>query len=157
LSQADIDKMVADAEKFKAQDDEVRQKVEAKNSLEGYCFGVRNSLSQEQFAAALKESDKELINREINEVLGWIDCHKEAEVSEFEAKQKELESKIMPIMQAAHQAAGGGAGGMPGGMPGGIDPSMFANMGGAGGAGRPPPSGGAGGGGSRGPRVEEVD
>jgi L1 cell adhesion molecule like protein len=162
LSQSDIDKMVADAEKFKAQDEEVRKKVEAKNALEGYCFGVRNSLTQEQFAAVLKESDKELINREINEVLGWIDCHKEAEVSEFESKQKELESKIMPIMQAAHQAAGGGGAGA-GGMPGGIDPSMFANMAGGAGAsgssgfsgGAPP--GGSGGGGSRGPRVEEVD
>jgi L1 cell adhesion molecule like protein len=157
--------MVADAEKFKADDEEVRKKVEAKNALEGYCFGVRNSLTQEQFAAVLKESDKELINHEINDVLGWIDTHREAEVFEFEAKQKELEAKILPIMQAAHQAAGGGGG--AGGMPGGIDPSMFANMGGGAGggggfpgAGGPPPgagSAGGGGGGRSGPRVEEVD
>ncbi|KAH0792913.1 cytoplasmic heat shock protein 70 [Histomonas meleagridis] len=46
LSQADIDKMVADAEKYKAQDEEVRKKVEAKNALED----VRNSSNQEQFA-----------------------------------------------------------------------------------------------------------
>lgn len=147
LSQADIDKMVADAEKFKAQDEEVRKKVEAKNALEGYCFGVRNSLSNEQFANAVPQADKDTINKEINDTLAWIDAHQDAEVSEFEAKQKELESKLMPIMQKAYQgAAPGGAGG----MPGGIDPNMF--QGGAGGA-----AGAGAAGGSSGPRVEEVD
>lgn len=147
LSQADIDKMVADAEKFKAQDEEVRKKVEAKNALEGYCFGVRNSLSNEQFANAVPQADKDTINKEINDTLAWIDAHQDAEISEFEAKQKELEAKLMPIMQKAYQgAAPGGAGG----MPGGIDPNMF--QGGAGGA-----AGAGAAGGSSGPRVEEVD
>ena len=151
LSQADIDKMVADAEKFKAQDEEVRKKVEAKNALEGYCFGVRNSLSNEQFANAIPQSDKDTINKEINDTLAWIDAHQDAEVSEFESKQKELESKLMPIMQRAYQgAAPGGSAGGPGGMPGGIDPNMF-NQGGSGGAAGGSP------GGHSGPRVEEVD
>ena len=150
LSQADIDKMVADAEKFKEEDEKIRKKVEAKNHLEGYCFGVRNSITQEQFAQALSQEDKDLINKEINDTLMWIEGNMEAEVAEFEAKQKELEGKLMPIMQKAYQNAAGGAGGMPGGMPGGIDPNMF-NQGGAGPA--PGPSAG----GHSGPRVEEVD
>jgi L1 cell adhesion molecule like protein len=168
LSQADIDRMVADAEKFKSQDEELKKKVEAKNALEGYCFGVRNSINQEQFAAALKPEDKEKIQKEINDTLAWIEANKEAEVAVFEAKQKELEAKLMPLLQAAYQgAAGGGAGGPggfpggdgggfpggAGGFPGGIDPNMF--QGGRGG-GAPPPTGG-GGGGRGGPRVEEVD
>jgi L1 cell adhesion molecule like protein len=111
LSQADIDRMVADAEKFKGQDEELKKKVEAKNELEGYCFGVRNSINQEQFAAALKPEDKEKIQKEINDTLAWIEDNKEAEVSVFEAKQKELEGKLMPLMQAAYQASAGGGGG----------------------------------------------
>ena len=141
LSQADIDKMVSDAEKYKAQDEEVRKKVEAKNALEGYCFGVRNSLSQEQFAKALSQSDKDTINKEINDTLAWLDSNQDADVSTIESKQKELESKLMPIMQSAYQHAAGGAGGMPGGMPSGTGPS----------------SGAAPSGHSNGPRVEEVD
>jgi L1 cell adhesion molecule like protein len=169
LSQADIDRMVSDAEKFKAADEEVRKKIEAKNALESYCFGVRNSINEEKFAAALKPGDKDLIMKEINDTLAWIEGNKEAEVSTFEAKQKELEGKLMPIMQAAYQGAAGGAGGggfpgdeggaggFPGGaggFPGGIDPSMF---GGGGGGPTPPPPRGGGGGGRGGPRVEEVD
>ena len=143
LSQADIDKMVSDAEKYKAQDEEVRKKVEAKNALEGYCFGVRNSLSQEQFANALSQSDKDTINKEINDTLAWLDSNQDADVATIEAKQKELEGKLMPLMQAAYQHAAGGAapGGMPGGMPSGAGPAPGAA-----------PSGH-----SSGPRVEEVD
>mgnify|MGYP000772144179 FL=1 len=141
LSQADIDKMVSDAEKYKAQDEEVRKKVEAKNALEGYCFGVRNSLSQEQFANALSQSDKDTINKEINDTLAWLDSNQDADVSTIESKQKELEGKLMPLMQSAYQHAAGGAGGMPGGMPSGAGPAPGAA-----------PSGH-----SSGPRVEEVD
>ena len=143
LSQADIDKMVSDAEKYKAQDEEVRKKVEAKNALEGYCFGVRNSLSQEQFAKALSQSDKDTINKEINDTLAWLDSNQDADVATIESKQKELEGKLMPLMQAAYQHAAGGAapGGMPGGMPSGAGPAPGAA-----------PSGH-----SSGPRVEEVD
>lgn len=147
LSQADIDKMVADAEKYKAQDELVRKKIEAKNALEGYCYGVKNSLNNEQFASAVSQSDKDTINKEINDTLAWIENNQDADVSAFESKQKELESKLMPIMQNAYQHAAPGGG--SGGMPGGIDPNMF-NQGGA-----PPPGGSSGG--HSGPRVEEVD
>jgi L1 cell adhesion molecule like protein len=126
--------------------------------LEGYCFGVRNSLNQEQFANALKPDDKDLINKEINDCLAWIENNRDAKIAVFEVKQKELEGKLMPLMQAAYQGAAGGPGGPggPGGFPGGIDPSMFSGAGGTGGGAPPPPRGGSGGG-SRGPRVEEVD
>ena len=42
LSEDDIQKMVQDAEKFKAADQEVKAKVEAKNQLENYCFTIKN-------------------------------------------------------------------------------------------------------------------
>jgi len=38
LSQAEIDKMVADAERYKDEDDKVKAKIEKKNGLENYCF-----------------------------------------------------------------------------------------------------------------------
>ena len=150
LSQADIDKMVADAEKFKAEDEKIKKKVEAKNALEGYCFGVRNSMNNEQLAGALQQSDKDEINKVVNDTLAWIESHNDEDPEVYESKQKEVEGQLMPIMQRAYQGAAGaagGAGGMPGGMPGG-----FPGAGGFGGAPPPPPSGG-----HSGPRVEEVD
>jgi L1 cell adhesion molecule like protein len=136
LSQHDIDRMVSNAEKFKEANKVVGKKIEAKNVLEGSCFGVRNSLNQEKFANALKPGGKDLINK-------GIEKNRDAEVAVFEAKEKKLEGKLMPLIQATYHGAASG----PGGFAGGIDPSMFSGAGGAGGGASPPP---------RGPRVEEV-
>ena len=38
LSKDEIEKMVQDAEKYKAEDELIKKKVEAKNALENYCF-----------------------------------------------------------------------------------------------------------------------
>ena len=47
LSKDDIEKMVNDAEKFKAEDDAMKAKVDAKNGLESYCFQIKNTLNEE--------------------------------------------------------------------------------------------------------------
>jgi L1 cell adhesion molecule like protein len=139
LSQAEIDRMVQEAEKFRAEDEANKGKIEAKNGLENYCFTMRNTLQEEKLADKFEGGDKEKIEKAVQETLDWLDKNQLAEKDEFEAKQKELEGTVNPIMMKVYQAAGGG-GGMPeGGMPGG-------------GMGGPPPGAGAGG-----PTVEEVD
>merc|ERR1711970_1147104 len=139
LSQAEIDRMVDEAEKYKDEDEENRSKVEAKNGLENYCFTMRNTLQEEKLKEKFEGDDKDKIEKAVQEALDWLDKNQLAEKDEFEAKQKELEGVVNPIMMKVYQAAGGG--GMPdGGMP---------DFGGAGG---PPGAGGAGG-----PTVEEVD
>merc|ERR1712159_619426 len=131
--------MVQEAEKFKAEDQANKQKIEAKNGIENYCYSMRNSLSEEKLQDKFEGDDKEKIEKAVQETLDWLDRNQMAEKDEFEAKQKELEAIVNPIMMKVYQAAGGEPeGGMPGGM-GGAPP------------GAPP---GAGGGG---PTVEEVD
>ena len=119
LSQEDIEKMVADAEKFKAQDDIVRKKVEAKNGFEHYCFQMKNTLNEEKLKAHLTDEDKQTIEAAANEGLQFLESDPDTEA--IEAKQKELEAKFNPIMMRVYQAAGpeGAAGGMPGGAPAG--------------------------------------
>merc|ERR1712023_451454 len=139
LSQSEIDRMVSEAEKYKAEDEANKSKVEAKNGLENYCFTMRNTLSEEKLQDKFEAGDKEKVEKAVQETLDWLDKNQLAEKDEFEAKQKELEGVVNPIMMKVYQAAGGDAGGMPGGIPGGMP----------GGA---PPGAGAGG-----PTVEEVD
>merc|ERR1711998_504988 len=104
-------------------------KIEAKNSLENYCFTMRNTLNEEKLKDKFEDGDKEKIEKAVQEALDWLDKNQLAEKDEFEAKQKEVEGVVNPIMMKVYQAAGGG--GMPdmGGMPGG---------------GAPPPGAGAG-------------
>merc|ERR1711945_75947 len=118
LSQAEIDRMVQEAEKYKAEDEANKVKIEAKNGLENYCFQMRNTLSDDKF----KAGDKEKIEKAVQDALDWLDKNQMAEKDEFEAKQKEVEGIVNPIMMKVYQAAGGAGmpeGGMPGNMPGG--------------------------------------
>merc|ERR1719305_1958448 len=133
LSQAEIDRMVQEAEKYAAEDDANKQKIEAKNGLENYCYSMRNTLSEEKLQDKFEGDDKEKIEKALQETLDWLDRNQMAEKDEFDAKQEELEAVVNPIMMKVYQQAGGA------GMP---------DMGGMGGA--PPPSSG-------GPTVEEVD
>merc|ERR1711972_700788 len=127
---------VQEAEKYANEDAKLKEKVEAKNGLENYCFTMRNTLQEEKLKDKFDAGDKEKIEAAVQDALDWLDKNQLAEKDEFEAKQKEVEGIVNPIMMKVYQAAGGG--GMPeGGMPGGGMPG--------------------GGGGGGGPTVEEVD
>jgi len=112
LSQSEIDRMVAEAEKFKAEDESNKAKIEAKNGLENYCFTMRNTLQEEKLKDKFEGDDKDKIEKAVQEALDWLDKNQLAEKDEFEARQKELEGVVNPIMMKVYQAAGGG--GMPG-------------------------------------------
>lgn len=45
LSKEEIQKLIKDAEKFKDQDEKIRKRVEARNSLEGYCVNIKHTLN----------------------------------------------------------------------------------------------------------------
>jgi heat shock 70kDa protein 1/2/6/8 len=136
LSQADIERMVKDAEKFAAQDEVQRQRIAAKNSLESYSYSLKQTLEDEATASKIPAADKETLSKKVSEITAWLDSNQSAEKDEFEHKHKELEQVANPILTRMHGGAPGG--GVPGGMPG---------------AGAGAPGGAA----SSGPTVEEVD
>jgi L1 cell adhesion molecule like protein len=147
LSKEEIENMVANAERFKREDELARKKIEAKNGLESFTYNLKNTLNDENVKNKLSDSDKATIEAKVQEILKWMENNPAAEAEQYEAKQKELEAVSNPIMMKVYQQ--GGMPGAPGGMPGG---GMPGNFGGAEGAGPTPSSGKA-----KGPSVEEVD
>merc|ERR1712176_782995 len=107
LSQSEIDRMVQEAEKYRAEDELNKSKVEAKNGLENYCFTMRNTLQEEKLKDKFEDGDKDKIEKAVQDALDWLDKNQLAEKDEFEAKQKELEGVVNPIMMKVYQAAGG--------------------------------------------------
>merc|ERR1712151_289180 len=122
---------VQEAEKYKAEDDANKNRIEAKNEVENYCYSLKSTINDEKLADKIPADDKKKLEDKINEVTSWLDANQAAEKEEYEAKQKEIEAIANPIMQAMYGAAGGAPGGMPGGMP---------DMGGMPGAGGAPPA-----------------
>merc|ERR1711998_20659 len=116
LSEAEIQRMVDEAEKYKQEDESNKGKVEARNGLENYCFNLRNTMDDPNLKDKFEGEDKQKIEDAVKDALDWLDKNQLAEKEEFDAKQKEVEAIANPIMQKLYQSAGG-AGGMPGGMP----------------------------------------
>ncbi|KAL2919450.1 Hsp70 chaperone [Polyrhizophydium stewartii] len=109
LSQAEIDRMVAEAEKFKAEDDEIARRVGARNGLESYAYNVRNSLSEQGLKDKIAAADADAITRAVDETIKWLDANQQASIDEYEHRQKELEKIVNPIMMRAYGGAGAGA------------------------------------------------
>jgi len=145
LSQDEIERMVAEAEKYKAEDDANKNRIEAKNGLENYCYSLKSSIEGEEVKDKIPEEDKTALTEAIEDAIKWLDANPTAEKEEYEEKQKSLEGVAMPILQKM----AGAAGGMPGGMPGA---GGMPDMGGMPGAGAPPA-----GEPESGPTIEEID
>lgn len=141
LTKEEIEKMVKEAEKYKAEDEEVKKKVEAKNALENYAYNMRNTVRDEKIAGKLDPADKEKIEKAVTDAIDWLEKNQLAEIDELEDKMKELEGLCGPIIAKMYQ--GGGAGDMPmgGDMPGGSRGY----------------GGGSTGNSGTGPKIEEVD
>ena len=118
LSAEDIEKMVADAEKFKEEDEQNFKRIEAKNKLEGYLYGVSGSLTDE-LKSKMDSEDLDKINNAVENGKEWLDNHQNEDTETYESKMKDCESVISPIITKLSQEGGG----MPGGMSGGPMPS----------------------------------
>ena len=115
LSKEEIERLVKEAEKFKDEDEKVRQRVEAKNQLEQLCYGYRQTLTEEKLKDKFSAEEKKQVHDLTEEALKWCNDHPAASKEELEAKIKELEAFFNPIMMRVYQEAGGmpGQGGMP--------------------------------------------
>jgi len=111
LSKEEIERMVAEAEKYKNEDEEMREKIDAKNNLEGQLYQVKNTMNGEE--CKMSENDKKIINDKISEIENWS-FNSSYQKSEYEAKQKELQDLFMKMMAAG---AGGNAEAGPSKMP----------------------------------------
>ena len=140
LSADEIEKMVAEAEKFKEDDDKQKERIAAKNGLESYCFNMKSTLDDKNISEKIPQDDKNTISEKCNEALNWLDNNQTAEVDEFKDKQKEVESVCNPIITKLYQQAGGA------GNPGAAAPGTSCGA-----------QSGPGFGGHNGPTVEEVD
>jgi heat shock protein 1/8 len=150
LSKEDIEKMIAEAEKFKEEDELNKQIFESKNSLESYLFNIKSSLEnlklKEKFDLDENKDEVIQIKDKLEEIQEWLTQNKSSDKSEYDTKQKELENIWNPLMKKVYGDSGmpdmdgmpgmggipgmGGMGGIPGmggmgGMPGMPDMSNF--------------------------------
>jgi len=101
--------MIQEAEEFAEEDKLIKEKVDARNALETYCYNMKNTISDsDKLADKLESEDKETIEEAVQEALDWLDDNQDAEKEDFEDKLKEVENVCQPIVSKVYAAAGGG-------------------------------------------------
>jgi len=113
LSESDIERMVAEAEQYAAEDHAMKEQIEAKNQLENYAYSMRNSVSDEKLQGKLDPADKQTIEKAVAETTAWLEANVTATKAEFDAKKKMLEDICSPIMMKLYNQGGSGSCGMP--------------------------------------------
>jgi heat shock protein 1/8 len=116
LSAEDIERMVKEAEEHRQEDEENRKRVESKNGLEGYVYNLRSSIEDPKMAEKLSSEDKETLETLIKNTISWLESHQTSETEVYQAKQKEVEGVVNPIMTKMYQQSGSMPD-MSGGMP----------------------------------------
>lgn len=65
--------MLAEAEKYKEEDEAEASRIQAKNGLESYAYSLRNTLGDEKVEEKLDAGDKEKLKKAIDETVEWLD------------------------------------------------------------------------------------
>merc|ERR1712187_164488 len=73
LSKEEIERMVNDADKFKAEDEKQKERIAAKNGLESYCFNMKSTLDDKKLKEKSSEDDQKTILDKCNEAISWLD------------------------------------------------------------------------------------
>ena len=114
LSKEDIERMLAEAEKFKKEDEEVAERIGARNSLESFAYNLRNTLQDDKLKGKFDKNDKKTLESAVDDCIKWLDNNQEASKDEYETRQKELEGVSSPIMMKLYGQSGAQMPGQPG-------------------------------------------
>ena len=97
LSSEDIERMVQEAEDFKEEDQQIQEKIEAKNKLEAFIFQLKTITENEMMKEKLNESENEQIKKTIEETDQWL-MNDEVTKEGYEKKYDELNQQLNPIL-----------------------------------------------------------
>jgi heat shock protein 5 len=83
--------------------------VDARNSLEGYLYNLKNQLEDEEkgIAGKVDEDDKATLQTAVSEALEWLESNQDADAEEYKEQLKGVEKVANPIMQKVYQSSGG--------------------------------------------------
>jgi L1 cell adhesion molecule like protein len=107
LSKEDIEEMIQKAEKFKEEDEAIKNKIEKKNELENFLYNLKNNVnsSNEENKADIEEIKKEL-DPIIETEVKWLEENDNLNAEDYENKLKEVQEKTNPIMMKLYSKNG---------------------------------------------------
>jgi molecular chaperone DnaK (HSP70) len=101
LSDEQIERMIAEAEKFAEDDRKIRERIEAKSQFESYVYSLKASF--DKIKSKLNAHDQETLQYAIDERINWLDASDAVSAADFQEQKKELEDIASPIMERFYE------------------------------------------------------
>lgn len=93
MSKEQIEDMIKEADKFKADDEAQKERVEARNELEAYLYTMKNTCNN------LEDQDiKASVMEKLQIHVQWIEDNQTATTEEYKNVLKEVQDKITPLI-----------------------------------------------------------
>jgi len=126
LSKDEIERMVNEAEEYKAEDDKQKERISAKNGLESYCFNMKSTMEDENIKGKISDEERSTIKEKCEDAIRWLDGNQTAEKEEYVDKLAEVEVVCKPIVTKMYGSGTAGGTNMPNGseMPTGSGPTV---------------------------------
>jgi L1 cell adhesion molecule like protein len=106
LNDSDIDQMIKDAEKFKKNDEEVKDTIEAKNRLDSYVSSIKRTIENPEFKTKLgqtfgEEKFAEIFMKivELEDKIDANDNQNKFVKDDFDKFYSDLEAYVLPIIK----------------------------------------------------------
>lgn len=100
MSQEEIERIKADAERFKEEDAKKKAEVDKLNACESFAYQVRNSVEDEAVKELVTEDEKKVINEKVDAIAEAVKAQNGDKAEEL---RKELENYFNPIAQRIYQ------------------------------------------------------
>lgn len=100
LSKEEIEEMLREAEKYKDDDAKNKERIDAKNELENFCYNMKSTMEKD--TVKIPPSDKTKIDDAIKETLQWLDGNQAASTEEYRDKYEQLVQITTPVVSAMY-------------------------------------------------------
>jgi len=101
LTKEEIDRMVAEAQKFEEQDKTLREKTQSKVQFEQAAYDARNKAKSDDYKAVMSEEDQKIVEDAAADAIKWLDDNTDASKEELDAQAQELQGKVKEILERA--------------------------------------------------------
>ena len=99
LSKEQIEEMIAQAEKFKEEDQKIKENLDSKNELENYLYNLKNSMVKKDDSPPTLLEVKKDIDPIVEEGLKWLEENPKDTTENYKNKLKEYQDITNPLMQ----------------------------------------------------------
>jgi heat shock protein 5 len=90
--------MILEAEDYAEEDRLLRERVDSRNGLESYLYGIKNSLE----GTSIDVEDKQDLLDLVEETMDWLEVNPDASKDEIDNHKNEVEQIVIPLMRQVY-------------------------------------------------------